>query len=123
MFYLRDNGAQVGDMYLSLIYPCQLCGVNLFDYPTELQRHAQQVAAHPQNWMERAPSRNALPSTQASHETTTLRGLARTDLEPASGCRNQAHRVAGRTVHFTAHRQLFPHQRAGQSNGAPTGPR
>jgi hypothetical protein len=51
MFYLTDNGAQVGDMYMSLIYTCQLCGANPFDYLTELQRHAPQVAAHPQNWM------------------------------------------------------------------------
>ena len=32
MFYLTDNGAQVGDMYMSLIYTCQLCGANPFDY-------------------------------------------------------------------------------------------
>jgi len=51
LFYLTDNGARVGDMYMSLIYTCQLCGANPFDYLTELQRHAPQVAAHPQNWM------------------------------------------------------------------------
>lgn len=51
MFYLTDNGAQVGDLYMSLIYTCQLCGANPFDYLTELQRHAPQVAAHPQTWM------------------------------------------------------------------------
>jgi len=32
MFYLTDNGARVGDMYMSLIYTCQLCGANPFDY-------------------------------------------------------------------------------------------
>jgi hypothetical protein len=51
MFYLTDHGAQVGDMYMSLIYTCQLCGANPFDYLTELQRHAAEVAAQPQNWM------------------------------------------------------------------------
>ncbi|MBM4028134.1 MAG: IS66 family transposase [Planctomycetes bacterium] len=51
MFYLTDNGARVGDMYMSLIYTCQLCGANPFDYLTALQRHAPQVAAHPQDWM------------------------------------------------------------------------
>ena len=51
MFYLTDNGARVGDMYMSLIYTCQLCGANPFDYLTQLQRYAPQVAAHPQNWM------------------------------------------------------------------------
>jgi hypothetical protein len=51
MFYLTDNGAHVGDMYMSLIYTCQLCGANPFDYLTELQRHAQEVAANPASWM------------------------------------------------------------------------
>jgi len=51
MFYLTDNGARVGDLYMSLIYTCQLCGANPFDSLTELQRHAPQVAAHPQTWM------------------------------------------------------------------------
>jgi len=51
MFYLTDNGARVGDMYMSLIYTCQLCGANPFDYLTQLQRYAPQVADHPQNWM------------------------------------------------------------------------
>ncbi len=51
MFYLTDNGARVGDMYMSLIYTCQLCGANPFDYLTELQRHAPEVAANPASWM------------------------------------------------------------------------
>jgi len=51
MFYLTDNGARVGDMYMSLIYTCQLCGASPFDYLTELQRHAQEVAANPASWM------------------------------------------------------------------------
>ena len=51
MFYLTDNGARVGDMYMSLIYTCQPCGANPFDYLTQLQRYAPQVADHPQNWM------------------------------------------------------------------------
>jgi transposase len=51
MFYLTENGAHVADVYMSLIYTCQLCGANPFDYLTELQRHAQEVAANPQSWM------------------------------------------------------------------------
>ena len=51
MFYLTDNGAHVGDMYMSLIYTCQLCGANPFDYLTQLQRHAAEVAAKPACWM------------------------------------------------------------------------
>ena len=37
-------------MYMSLMYTCQLCGANPFDYLTEL-RQSQQVGHHPQNWM------------------------------------------------------------------------
>lgn len=34
LFYLTEKGAQVGDLYMSLIYTCELCGVNPFDYLT-----------------------------------------------------------------------------------------
>jgi len=34
-----------------LIHTCQLCGANSFDYLTELQRHAQELAASPAEWM------------------------------------------------------------------------
>jgi len=51
MFYKTENGARVGDMYMSLIYTCELCGVNPFDYLTKLQRHTQQLSANPECWM------------------------------------------------------------------------
>ena len=51
MFYKTENGAHTGDIYMSLIYTCELCGANPFDYLTELQRHAQEVAANPACWM------------------------------------------------------------------------
>ncbi len=51
LFYKSDQGAQVGDLYMSLIYTCQLNKVNPFDYLTELERHADQVACHPERWM------------------------------------------------------------------------
>jgi len=38
LFYRTLNGAQVGDLFMSLIHTCQLCGVNSFDYLVELQR-------------------------------------------------------------------------------------
>jgi len=50
-FYKTENGARVGDMYMSLIYSCELCGANPFDYLTELQRHATEVEADPACWM------------------------------------------------------------------------
>ena len=51
LFYKTQNGARVGDLFMSLIYTCQLNEANPFDYLTQLQRHADQVAASPQLWM------------------------------------------------------------------------
>jgi transposase len=51
LFYKTRNGARVGDLFMSLIYTCQLNEVNPFDYLTELQRHADELAAHPGRWM------------------------------------------------------------------------
>jgi transposase len=51
LFYRTQNGAGVGDLFMSLIYTCQLNRANPFDYLTELQRHADQMAASPQLWM------------------------------------------------------------------------
>jgi len=50
LFYRTLHGAQVGDLFMSLIHTCQLCGVNSFDYLIELQRHAQELAAQPAGW-------------------------------------------------------------------------
>jgi transposase len=36
---------------MSLIHTCELCGGNPFDYLTELQRHAADLARHPERWM------------------------------------------------------------------------
>lgn len=51
LFYKTCNGAHVGDVFMSLIYTCQLCGADPFDYLTELQRHAKDLAARPDAWM------------------------------------------------------------------------
>jgi len=51
LFYRTLNGAQVGDLFMSLIHTCQLCGANSFDYLIELQRHAQKLATSPGEWM------------------------------------------------------------------------
>jgi hypothetical protein len=51
LFYRTLNGAQVGDLYMTLIHTCQLCGINSFDYLIALQRHAQELAARPAEWM------------------------------------------------------------------------
>jgi len=51
LFYKSQNGAQVGDLFMSLIHTCELCAANPFAYLTELQRHASQLAASPRDWM------------------------------------------------------------------------
>ena len=51
MFYKTCHGAHVGDVFMSLIHTCELCGANPFDYLTELERHAGEAAVNPQNWM------------------------------------------------------------------------
>jgi len=51
LFYRTLHGAQVGDLFMSLIHTCQLCGANSFDYLTQLQRHAQKLATRPAEWM------------------------------------------------------------------------
>jgi transposase len=51
LFYKTENGARVGDLFMSLIYTCQLNQANPFDYLTQLQRHTDRLAAGPQHWM------------------------------------------------------------------------
>jgi transposase len=51
LFYKTQNGARVGDLFMSLIYTCQLNEANPFDYLTQLQEHSDQLAASPQRWM------------------------------------------------------------------------
>ena len=49
--YKTLRGAQVGDIFMSLIHTCQLNGVNPFDYLTVLQTHADEVAKDPAYWL------------------------------------------------------------------------
>ena len=51
LFYRTKNGARVGDLFMSLIYTCQLNEVNPFDYLTQLQEHADDLASSPERWM------------------------------------------------------------------------
>jgi transposase len=51
LFYKNRNGAQMGDLFMSLIHTCELNHVNPFDYLTELQRHAGELKQTPSEWM------------------------------------------------------------------------
>ena len=51
MFYKTVTGAEVGDIYKSLIHTCRLCDVNPFDYLNALQQRAQEVIDAPARWL------------------------------------------------------------------------
>ena len=51
LFYRTQNGAHVGDVFMSLVHTAELNGHNPFDYLVALQRHHQEVAARPDEWM------------------------------------------------------------------------
>ena len=51
MFYKTRNGARVGDMYMSLIYTCELSGANAFDYLNQLQLNTADVTKSADRWM------------------------------------------------------------------------
>jgi hypothetical protein len=51
LFYRTPAGAQIGDLFMSLIHTCKLAGANPFDYLTELQRRADLIAETPAAWM------------------------------------------------------------------------
>ena len=51
MFYKTENGAHVGDLFMSLIHTCRLGGGDPFNYLTALQRHPVELSADPAKWM------------------------------------------------------------------------
>lgn len=51
LFYKTLHGAQVGDIFMSLIHTCKLAKVNPFDYLVALQKHAQAVLKNPRQWL------------------------------------------------------------------------
>ncbi len=51
LFYKTLNGARVGDIFMSLIYTAELNDIAPFEYLVALQRHSEQLAEHPDQWM------------------------------------------------------------------------
>ena len=51
MFYKTLNGAEIGDIFMSLIHTCGLCSVNPFEYLKALLRNAQEVCRDAQRWL------------------------------------------------------------------------
>ncbi len=50
-FFKTENGARVGDAFMSLIYTCELNNANPFDYLIALQKHRDLVSDAPEQWM------------------------------------------------------------------------
>ncbi len=51
LFYKTENGARVGDLFMSLIHTAELCDADPFEYLVALQTHPRQVAEDPGAWM------------------------------------------------------------------------
>ncbi len=51
LFYRTENGAHVGDVFMSLIHTAELCETNPFEYLVALLRHHELVADDPGAWM------------------------------------------------------------------------
>lgn len=51
LYYKTENGAHVGDLFMSLIHTCELNGVPSLSYLIALQKHAREVAERPAEWM------------------------------------------------------------------------
>jgi len=71
LFYKTANGAEVGDLFMSLIHTCELSHANPFDYLTEVQKHSVELAKNPAAWM-----------PWNYHETLQHAVQARTPLRP-----------------------------------------
>ena len=50
-FYQTENGARVGDLYMSLLYTAQENGLNIYAYLKDLLEHSKEVAADPKPWL------------------------------------------------------------------------
>jgi len=50
LFYKTEQGAKVGDLFMSLIHTCQLAGENPYHYLTQLQINAEEVHQDPYRW-------------------------------------------------------------------------
>jgi hypothetical protein len=51
LFYKTENGAHVGDVFMSLIHTAELAGANPFHYLVALQRHSNEVTQAPGDWL------------------------------------------------------------------------
>lgn len=51
LFYQSENGAWVGDTFMSILYTAQESGINVLEYLKDLLEHHQDLAAEPDRWL------------------------------------------------------------------------
>ena len=51
LFYKTVKGAEVGDVWMSVVYTCERAGANLWDYLLALLKNPDAVKAHPEEWL------------------------------------------------------------------------
>ena len=51
LFYRTQQGAQVGDLFMSLVQTCRANEINPFDYLVAVVRHAPAAKADPDRWL------------------------------------------------------------------------
>lgn len=51
LFFKTEEGANIGDMFMSFIHTCEFGGINPFDYMMALATHPAQIETHPELWM------------------------------------------------------------------------
>ena len=51
LFFKTENGAYVGDLFMTIIHTCELEGVNPFEYMITLAEHPDEIALKPNQWM------------------------------------------------------------------------
>ncbi|MBW8003369.1 MAG: transposase [Planctomycetes bacterium] len=51
LFYKTLHGAYIGDLFMSIIYTCNLEDVNAFEYLNALEEHSAELFKHPELWL------------------------------------------------------------------------
>ena len=77
--YKTLNGAQTGDLFMSLIHTCRLNAINPFEYLMAIATHPDEVKSHPTDWLPwNYPCANTTATPGHHHDPpgkTPLRGV------------------------------------------------
>jgi hypothetical protein len=65
--YKTLNGAQTGDLFMSLIHTCRLNQINPFEYLMAIATHPAEVKLHPMDWLPWNYPRSNTPATAGHH--------------------------------------------------------